>query len=77
MRQLVRRLRRVLARDRADDASVGPVLVPYADLPVEPSVPQPAVVLWFRDGTAAALDPRDPRATALQTLAVRLREPHT
>ena len=75
MRRFTRRLYRLLARDEPDDLAVEPALVPYVERPVQP--PGPAVVLWFRDGTAAALDPRDPRSGALQILASRLREPYT
>ena len=77
MRQLARRLRHLFAREDPHDFAVEPSLVPYVERPVRSPVPQPGVVLCFRDGTAAALDPRDPRAGALQTLAARLREPHT
>ena len=49
-----------------------PVLLPYAG-PERPVEVETSVVLCFRDGTAAALDPLGPHAAALQTLAVRLR----
>ena len=49
-----------------------PVLAPPVIATPEPAVRQPMVQLTFRDGSAVALAPDDPRARAFRMLAGEL-----
>jgi hypothetical protein len=69
-------LRRVRSALLAGRRRLGRGIAPAAAPPVPeaPALPETSVVLCFRDGSAAALDPAGPHAAALLTLAARLRE---